>query len=260
MKGMNYTFYQPLIWFLLVLIISIGCKSEPANGLDFRIFDGTSVESLAHAVENENTTEIVRLIKSGVPVNYQESKYGSSVLMLASIHNKKRSVKALVQNGANPNLRDLQNLSAMHMSSGFYQCNLDQIKIMVEDGGGDIYSSIDGSSSMPDLSPLEIACSKSCRNVFHYYIDKGVKLDLSKDSKLLKLALGAEDLYFLRYLLIDKNAEVMDYVTIYQPDSPARDTITLSESLIKDDWYKPGSNNYKYREEILEYLKSNGLE
>jgi len=99
-------FYTVLFFFSLQLF---SCRDIPVNkddllGDDFRLFQGTVAWDLAKAVEDQNVTEIKRQVLSlKVPVDYKEEKFGETLLMIAVWTNKLRSVKALLQLGANPN-------------------------------------------------------------------------------------------------------------------------------------------------------------
>ena len=99
-------FYTVLFFFSLQLF---SCRDIPVNkddllGDDFRLFQGTVAWDLAKAVEDQNVTEIKRQVLSlKVPVDYKEEKFGGTLLMIAVRTNKLRSVKALLQLGANPN-------------------------------------------------------------------------------------------------------------------------------------------------------------
>ena len=99
-------FYTVLFFFSLQLF---SCRDIPVNkddllGDDFRLFQGTVAWNLAKAVEDQNVTEIKRQVLSlKVPIDYKEEKFGETLLMIAVWTNKLRSVKALLQLGANPN-------------------------------------------------------------------------------------------------------------------------------------------------------------
>ena len=99
-------FYTVLFFFSLQLF---SCRDIPVSkdsllGDDFRLFQGTVAWDLAKAVEDQNVTEIKRQVLSlKVPVDYKEEKFGETLLMIAVWTNKLRSVKALLQLGANPN-------------------------------------------------------------------------------------------------------------------------------------------------------------
>ena len=57
-------------------------KSE-LTGRDYRLFQNTPAWELAKAVEDENTEQIDKIVSENPElINYQESKYGETLLML----------------------------------------------------------------------------------------------------------------------------------------------------------------------------------
>ncbi len=74
-------------------------------GFDFKLFNDSEAEELAHVVEAEDTLGINKILQADPDkANYQEPKFGNTVLMLAVANSKTRSVEALLENEADPNL------------------------------------------------------------------------------------------------------------------------------------------------------------
>ena len=135
-------FYTVLFFFSLQLF---SCRDIPVNkdsllGYDFRLFQGTVAWDLAKAVEDQNVTEIKRQVLSlKVPVDYKEEKFGGTLLMIAVRTNKLRSVKALLQLGANPNEPNdtLRNLgrNAVLFASEFNEPSPKILQLLLDYGG-----------------------------------------------------------------------------------------------------------------------------
>lgn len=102
------------ILYIILLAVMIGCFNretqiieEKLTGNDFRLFQDTPVWNLAKAVEDENLSEIERILKRGkVNADFQDSKFGNTLLMLAVRNNKYLSAKKLLSYGADPNKHD----------------------------------------------------------------------------------------------------------------------------------------------------------
>lgn len=101
------------ILLMLVLCITFtGCHNrenkvakEKLLGKDYRLFQDTPVWDLAKAVEDENVSVINQLVtEKRLPIDYQESKFGNTLLMLSIKNSNYESVKALLSLGADPNL------------------------------------------------------------------------------------------------------------------------------------------------------------
>lgn len=88
---------QGKIAFIFIILIVIACllfscsnlnrekivdKSELSGG-DYRLFQNTPAWELAKAVEDGNTDKIDKIVSENPElINYQESKYGETLLML----------------------------------------------------------------------------------------------------------------------------------------------------------------------------------
>ena len=99
----------PIIMFLSIMLASCIDREAPVDkskllGYDFRLFQGTIAWNLAKAVEDEAINEIrYEVLSKKIPIDYKEDRFGGTLLMLAVLNNKKESVKALLELGANPN-------------------------------------------------------------------------------------------------------------------------------------------------------------
>ena len=76
-------------------------------GNDYRLFQSTPAWTLARAVEAGDVKKIKEeVLQKKVSIDYQESRFGQTLLMLAITNSKYESVKTLLELGANPNLHD----------------------------------------------------------------------------------------------------------------------------------------------------------
>lgn len=74
-------------------------KSELTGG-DYRLFQNTPAWELVKAVEDGNTKKIDKIVPENPElINYQESKYGETLLMLTIMNQQLKSFKALLKNG-----------------------------------------------------------------------------------------------------------------------------------------------------------------
>ncbi len=105
---------QGKIAFIFIILIAIACllfscsdlsrekivdKSE-LTGRDYRLFQNTPAWELAKAVEDENTKKIDKIVSENPEIiNYQESKYGNTLLMLTIMNQQLKPFKALLKEG-----------------------------------------------------------------------------------------------------------------------------------------------------------------
>ena len=87
------------------MLLNIKADKEELLGADFRLFQDTPAWELAKAVKWQDTTEIRRQVQElHVPIDFQEEKYGETLLMMALQKEKNKSVIKLLELGADPNL------------------------------------------------------------------------------------------------------------------------------------------------------------
>jgi len=76
-------------------------------GNDYRLFQSTPAWTLAKAVEEGDIHKIKEeVVQKKVAVDFQETQYGQTLLMLSIINCEYDTVKVLLELGANPNLHD----------------------------------------------------------------------------------------------------------------------------------------------------------
>lgn len=103
-----------ILLMIMLFVTFTGCHNrdrkvdkEKLLGKDYRLFQDTPVWDLAKAVEDENVNLINQLAtEKKLPIDYQESKFGNTLLMLAIKNSDYKSVKALLSLGADPNIRN----------------------------------------------------------------------------------------------------------------------------------------------------------
>lgn len=81
-------------------------------GADYRLFQDTPAWELAKAVWDNNTDKIDEEVKKNPKVlNYQEKKYGNTLLNLSVYNDNYKGFKELLRLGANPNIADFMHCS-----------------------------------------------------------------------------------------------------------------------------------------------------
>lgn len=101
-----------IIFFLLLFFAS--CKNQETKfekeqflGNDYRLFEKTPAWELAKAVEDEDTTKIGEILNNKkIDINFQEPKFGGTLLSLSIMNSQYQSAKKLLELGANPNVTD----------------------------------------------------------------------------------------------------------------------------------------------------------
>lgn len=266
---------------ILSIFIIIFCWSSKISGntypgFDFNNFKETPVSDLAKAVEDQNIFQIEKILKdTSINIDYEEPKYGASLLMLAVANNKTKSVEKLLQSGANPNKLDkFGDQSAIMIACDYYidNCNTDILKLLIEYGGNvNAVKNIDrkrgeGGGIIGNIheTVLMIAAGRAipCNERVKVLVEAGA--DINKCTYYdgygaITTAIIQDNLDIVRYLVIENKAKIPEYCyRVTDPKSNNVNKFTVSEFL-NGEYYTPGSKNYKLREEIISYLDSKGL-
>ncbi len=261
--------------FFLVIILtiminnSISCQNNSSlgKGYGFNLFDNTPVSKLAEAVESENILDIEKyVLKDKLPIDFQDSSFGSTLLKLALIRSKIKAAKTLLALGADPNLK-----SPIDDSSPFLSAcaNIDLIEkpsetlLLLLNYKADPNSkqiknqAAEGQEKRMDTTTaLEYLVKNGTLTEVKILIDHGANLNMypiNGLNSLITLAVIPGRLNILEYLLIDKKMQIPEYCVIRENGNqpPKKLTITdLLNEITLNGKEEVAKNN------ILNYLKS----
>jgi hypothetical protein len=204
--------------FLLVVAFD-SCKGGAHEfyppGFRFSLFANSPVSQLADAVNADDTASIRNLIATGKPdVNYQEPKFGNSLLTLAVVDYKPLATKMLLEFGANPNLRsphsNLTPFIAACRYGGSNRFNDAMIKWR------DLLALlIDRGAEVNDTTAFGYVLGNGTLDIVKLFPARGARLDIyPKDGYKSILVRALYNLNVLRYLLIDKGVPIPAYAVV----------------------------------------------
>ena len=260
---------------LLFLFPGSYCTStfidNPMPGFDFRNFDNTPIKQLAIAVESENVDEIEKLVKRDkLNLDFQDTKFGNTLLSLALINNKRKSSEYLLKLHANPNLRSPRDDSSPFIDVCHYPINIesvDSVLMMLIKYAADVNSpQIDKLSNKSNnqtitTTPLEYLCDFGTLKCVKVLFENGVKLEFypkNGSNSIISRALLNPRLDILKYLLIDKKVAIPDYVEIQSEGTREEHKITLRESIEnRHTQYAMDETQKELAREILDFLIKN---
>jgi hypothetical protein len=240
-------------------------------GNDYRLFQGTPVWDLAQAVQYEKVEEIKRIVKEEkIDFDYQELKFGKTLLILTVNNQHYNSCKALLELGANPNIHDNYNgSSAIIEAAGIENYNDDNtkfIKLLLAHGANpndeEIGKRTEGNTTRK--TPLISACSDV--NQFTSPIAKvktlveaGANINYKNEFNDLPLAQALIYKHYdvVLYLLkegADYSLMLYDRIEFSNDGEKIYLVDILREHLLPLD-----SKEYKLKMEIVEFLEQKGI-
>ena len=243
-------------------------KSE-LMGNDYRLFQNTPAWSLAKAVEAGDIKKIKEeVLQKKVSVDYQESRFGQTLLMLAIFNNEYDSVKILLELGANPNLHDTfkgetpiivaaDNDDPKYLKLLLdYKGNPNSIENVFSGPKKRIAS--ERNSALTTAIVPSIMGKKNLEKV-KLLVEAGADINYTKKGIIqtaLAEALIQEQIDIALYL-IEKGADYKKSITLFVGGGSENVTVLylLRSSIIDLD-----SEQYKKKMELVAFLKSKGLD
>lgn len=243
-------------------------KSE-LTGRDYRLFQNTPAWELAKAVEDENTKKIDKIVSENPEIiNYQESKYGNTLLMLTIMNQQLKPFKALLKRGADVNIHNTFDGTSSLIkacSSKFY--NITFVKMLIEYGAdvNDVEIGERRKENGTRLTPL-IAASRTGRlDLVRFLVSKGADVNYQNEfgqSALSKSVMVDE--YKVAYYLLQNGADYNrpiyyrfdNSVPIEKKDPKDKGKPMYLWDVLKEDLSEFGTSEYKYKMLIIDFLKS----
>lgn len=265
---------------LLQALLVIGCSQKTKEELtvqDIEIFKKTIAWDLVQAVNENDVIKIQNVLKVNSELaNVQDPIFGTTPLMWAVGAEKYESAKALLDNGANPNLISKIGTTALFEAVSFSwydtQANEDPkfVKLLLDYKADPNINycppKIDGQTDPIECgtSPLMHSISKGFEKV-KLLVDAGAKVDYKTKSgnTASYQALLLEDVNSAHFLIVEKKAKTIDPVYSYSLNDA--DTIDVSKphypvDLLLDWTFEINSSEYQKKKEIIAAFKNQGVD
>ena len=237
-------------------------------GNDYRLFKNTPIWDLAKAVRDGNTSEIKKLVQfQKMEIDYQEPKFGSTLLMLTVLNEQYNSAKTLLENGANPNKHDTYTgISAMIYAAAIQNQNDDNtkfLKLMLSHGGNpnDEETGNRQIGNSTRKTPLLVACADVMQDVtpiekVKLLVEAGADINHKNEygATALQKALTEEHYDVILYLL-QRGVDIGVPITEH-PDGKKSYLI----GLMRYDAFPLDSKKYQDKMKVVEFLKQKGID
>lgn len=234
----------------------LAANSSISPGYDVRLFKGPAFK-LAKAVSRQQPAQIQRIIKSRPAlVNYQENRFGQTLLEFAAQSNLSISAKALLEAGANPNIPNKFDgrTPLIAAASNFESSEL--VRLLLSHGANPGVMSQPVAVGQHATTALIEAAGHRLESV-KLLVDAGADINaVTVDNNFaLNQALGFGRLDIVRYLILEQHADVKRHFAV----SLDGDTIRIAEEF-KRLVYPLESDKYQKKMELVHYLESLGID
>jgi ankyrin repeat protein len=247
-----------------LLLCFLSCKRE-LLGNDYALFDNTPVQKLAAAVKNDRLQEIEDLIlNKRMPVNFQEPKFGKTLLMHTVRNKQYLACEQLLKLGANPNIHDHYTGSSAIMNAAFLdndgKCDgPDFIKLLLYHGANadDIEEGPRPPGNSVRSTPLMIAASSRSNSIekIELLLKSGALINYINEVGENALIVSVLQSNYKATLLLLKNGADFKIPLFYRDSVPIHLWTRLREEM-----YPLGSVEHRNKMSIVRFLEAQGVQ
>jgi hypothetical protein len=247
------------ICFTFLVLCFAGTGKAQVRGMygdDIHIFEKTKVWELARAVQHQRVDKIKELCEAHPKwINFQEWRFGKTVLNWAVKMRKLKSVEALLKEGANPNIQDSNGVSAFILASSIEEIS-EYLQLLLK-YKGDVNAISNGSGGVYGQTPLIAAVGTSLNNT-QILVDAGANINFNIENceGALEQACLREKIEILRYLIIEKGANFKKAISYRKING---DSIYVTDEL-RSFKVEPGSEEFNIKMELIEYMRAGGMD
>lgn len=268
------------ILILFPILLITGCRQvskEELTTRDIELFKNTIAWDLAQAVDDNNGEEIEDILKHNPKiVNFQDPIFGTTVLMWAVGSRKYESAKALLDNGANPNIISKTGTTALFSAISFawndVEANEDPkfVKLLLDYKANPNINYCEprtiGETSVTECgtSPLMFSINSGFEKV-KLLVNAGSIIDYATESgrTAASEALLSIDVNSAYFLIVEKKAKIS--APFYFRSLNEADTIVFSKphypvDLLLNWTFDLKSSDYQKKKEIIAEFKRQGVD
>ena len=237
-------------------------------GSDYRLFQNTPVFELAKAVCSEDMDQVEYLVNvKKQNINFQEPKFGNSLIMMTVVNQQYGMCEKLLQLGANPNLHEYYEgtpaiVDAAHIGSLFFD-DTKFLRLLLKYGANpsDKENGKLREGNSIRYTPL-IVSSGSKYEAFEkvkLLVEAGADINYKDEFNCfaLKRAIMLDNMEVAYYLLLhgaDYQGVFIDRTKYFEGGQKA-----YIQDLLMEKKYLKGFKNEEYRLKIIDFLKKRGV-
>ena len=236
------------------------------SGRDYRLLQGTPAWELAKAVEDEDVKKIGEIIsKEPDIVNYQEPKYGNTLLKITVMNQQMKSFKALLENRADVNIHNTYTgASALIEACSFERYDLEYAELLLKNGANvnDVETGKRQKGNSTRFSPLMAASQSGKLELVKLLVENGANVNCRNEYEQTALSRAVMvGRYHVALYLLQQGADYEQPI-FYRPDysvpSDLQDPNDKGKPMylvdvLREDFMDSDMEEYKYKMQIVEF-------
>jgi uncharacterized protein len=239
------------------------------TGRDYRLFQNTPAWELAKAVQDEDEKKINEIVgKDTNLINYQDPKYGNTLLILTIMNQQIKPFKILLANKADVNIHNTYDgTSAIIEASGSKYYEIEYVEILLQKGANvndiEIGKRREGNSTR--FTPLMAASQAGRLDIVKLLLANDAEINYKNEfnQSAFTKSIMTERYNVALYLL--QNGADYKQPIFYRPgDSvpyrPEEDKPMYLVDVLREDFFDFNTDEYKYKMQIVDFLKSKGID
>ncbi len=271
---MKMTKYIHALLFICFILLSCNdLNNDSLLGNDYRLFESnTPIWDLAKAVKEEDIEEIKQLVQEEkINLDYQEPKFGNTLLMLTVVNQHYISCKTILELGANPDIHDSYSGSTALIDAADIQNNTgdntDFLKLLLVHGANpndeEVGSRKNGNSTR--ITPLLAACSDVNQFVspikkVKILVEAGADINYKNEFNTFALAEALiHDHFDVVLYLLQKGADYSKVLFDREEFSKDGKKIYIAD-LLREHLIPLDSKAYKQKMQVVAFLKEQGID
>lgn len=243
------------------------------TGRDYRLFQGTPAWTLAKAVEDEDIKEIAEIVsQEPAIVNYQEPKYGNTLLKITVMNQQMKSFKALLENGADVNIHNTYTgASALIEACSFRRYDIEYAELLLKKGANvnDVETGKRQKWNSTRFTPLMAASQSGKLEIVELLLKNGANVNYKNEygQTALSRAVMVKK-YDVAIFLLQNGADYKQPI-FYRPDYSVPSELQEPNDkgkpmylvdVLREDFMDLDTEEYKYKMQIVAFLKSKGID